>query len=74
MIILGCAALALLTLFSLVVVLPLMIVVAMVRARRRRVTAAAGSPTDPDAAFAELVSREWPGEATLLRPPDPFLR
>ena len=60
------AALALLAVLAILFVLPVMVVMAVVRARRRRTGDAQGQMSDPDSVFVELVSREYPREASLL--------
>ena len=57
------ALLALLAVFAVVFVLPCMIVVGAVRARHRRSTQEAKITPDPDSAFLDMVSREWPQDA-----------
>jgi hypothetical protein len=73
LIIFGLAALLLLAVLSLVVVLPIMLAVALVRGRRRRSVETASLISDPDSAFVDLVSLEWPREAPFLHRSDPSL-
>jgi hypothetical protein len=67
LIIFAIAALALLAAVGIVVILPIMLVAAVVRSRRRIQADAIPQATDQDSAFVELVSSQWPGEASRLR-------
>lgn len=68
LIIFAIAALALLAVIGLVVVLPIMIVVRVVRSRRPIPEKAIERGTHPDSDFIDLISSQWPQEASHLRP------
>ena len=67
LIIFAIAALALLAVVGIVVILPVMIVASVIRSRRRLQADAIPQATDQDSAFVELVSSQWPEEASRLR-------
>jgi hypothetical protein len=68
LIIFAVAALALLAVVGIFVILPIMIVVSVVRSRRPIPDEAIEKGTHPDSDFIDLISSQWPQEASHLRP------